>query len=477
MNRLHKDLNILVNRMENWEHMRVFSAPWRQRFHLMPPCGWMNDPNGLCWYRGEYHVCYQYSPFNVEGGLGFWGHWTSPDLLHWTQRPVLLCPDQPWDLHGIYSGSALAEDDAMYLFYTGNVRHLGDYDYINEGRGSNTAIGVSRDGIHLDTKAILMENKDYPADISNHVRDPKVWKQDGEYYMALGARTRDGRGQVLVYRSDSLYHWKNINVITTPEPFGYMWECPDLFQLDGQYILAVSPQGIKPYGHIGQNTYSCGYFPLYGDFRGEYTLGEYQELDSGFDYYAQQSFTAPDGRRIALGWMGMPDADYINPTVDSGWQHCLSVPRELCWVNGRLTAFPVRELEQLRQNPRTMEFSGTAQQEICSTIDLEVENHSDKLQLELEGAASIRWADGLLTLSFDEGCGFGRTVRTAAIPELRSLRLLVDNSSLELFLNSGEQAMSSRFYPKGSLSLRLNGMGYAKLYDMRSMEMKTIQGV
>ena len=476
MNRLHKDLKSLVNRVEAWEYPRVSAGPWRQKFHLMPPCGWMNDPNGLCWHRGNYHVYYQYSPFNVGGGLSFWGHWSSPDLLRWTQQPVLLCPDQPWDLHGVYSGSALVENDTMYLFYTGNVRHLGDYDYINEGRGSNTALGISRDGIHLDAKAVLMENKDYPPDISNHVRDPKVWKQDGKYYMTLGARTREGCGEVLIYQSDDLRRWEHINVIATPEPFGYMWECPDLFQVDGQYILAASPQGIKPYGHIAQNVYSCGYFPLYGDFRGEYTLGEYQELDCGFDYYAQQSFAAPDGRRIALGWMGMPDADYSNPTVDSGWQHCLSVPRELHWANGRLTVWPVRELEQLRQNTRAIAFSGAARQEAGLAADLELQNCGDRLTLAVEGAVSIRWEDGRLVLSLDESCGFGRTVRTAAVPRLHSLRLLLDSSSLELFINGGEQIMTSRFYLKGRRFLHFEGEGTAKLYDMGAMEMKTIQG-
>lgn len=475
MNRLHKDLNLLVDRVEGWDHARASADPYRQAFHLMPPCGWMNDPNGLCWYKGQYHVCYQYSPFNVNGGLGFWGHWSSPDLLHWTQQPVLLCPDQPWDLHGVYSGSALVEDDNMYLFYTGNVRHLGDYDYINEGRGSNTALGISRDGIHLDTKALLLENKDYPPEISNHVRDPKVWKQDGEYYMVLGARTRDGRGEVLVYRSDDLRRWEFLNVITTPEPFGYMWECPDLFQLDGQYVLAVSPQGIEPYGHIGQNAYSCGYFPLYGDFRGAYTLGEYQELDSGFDYYAQQSFTAPDGRRIAFGWLAMPDEGYGTPTVAFGWQHCLSVPRELYWANGRLTAQPVKELEQLRENARAFSFADTVWQALGTTAELELENQGDRLTLELEGAASVCWEDGLLTFSLDQSCGCGRTVRSAEVCELRSLRLLVDHSSLELFLNGGELVLSARFYPKGACTLRLDGTGNAKLYDLRSMEMRTIQ--
>lgn len=472
MNRLHRDLNDLVRRVEAWDSARVSADPYRQHFHLMPPIGWMNDPNGLCWYRGAYHVCYQCSPFNAGGGLGFWGHWSSPDLLHWTQQPVLLCPDQPWDLHGVYSGSALAGEDALYLFYTGNVRHLGDYDYIQAGRGHNTAIGVSRDGVHLETKAVLLENRDYPPEVSNHVRDPKVWRQDGKYYMTLGARTRDGRGEVLVYESGDLFHWRYINAIAAPEPFGYMWECPDLFRVDGQTVLAVSPQGIPPRGTIGQNAYSCGYFPLYGDFRGSCTLGEYREADCGFDYYAQQSFEAPDGRRIALGWMGMPDADYSNPTTETGWQHCLSIPRELRWSDGRLTAQPIRELEQLRENSRSVPFSGELFQPLAQASEIELTNEGERLTLTLEGAVSIVWEHGRLTLSLDAACGCGRTSRTAEVQTLKTLRLLIDASSLELFLNDGEQSMTSRFYPKGALSLRVAGQGRARLHDLRRMEMK-----
>lgn len=168
-----------------------------------------------------------------------------------------------------------------------------------------------------------MKNEAYPKDMSCHVRDPKVWKMDGRYYMVLGARTKEDVVELLIYESEDKYNWKHINVIKTPKPFGYMWECPDIFCLDGQWIVMTSPQGMEPYDDIGQNVYSCGYFPLYGDFRGEYTLSEYHEADKGFDYYAPQSFEAPDGRRIVIGWMGMPDAEYSNPTTENLWQHCI----------------------------------------------------------------------------------------------------------------------------------------------------------
>ena len=150
---------------------------------------------------------------------------------------------------------------------------------------------------------------------------------------------------MLVLESTDKLHWTHINTLTTPEPFGYMWECPDLFCLDGQWYLAVSPQGIDC-----QNVYGCGWFAIHGDWRGDCTLSEFHELDAGFDYYAPQSFVDGNGRRIQIGWMGMPDADYGNaPTVAYGWQHCFTVPRVLtAGPDGTLLQNPVPELDAQR---------------------------------------------------------------------------------------------------------------------------------
>ena len=180
---------------------------WRPTLHIAPPVGWLNDPNGLCQYKGVYHAFYQMSPFHPEGGLKFWGHCTSKDLLHWKFEGISLCPDQPYDCHGVYSGSAIVEDDTMYVFYTGNVKQQGNYDYVNEGRQSGTVLAVSTDGIHFGSKELLMTNADYPEDVTKHVRDPKVWKQDNIYYMLQGARTKENKGVVLVFSSEDKRNW------------------------------------------------------------------------------------------------------------------------------------------------------------------------------------------------------------------------------------------------------------------------------
>ena len=134
MNALQRDLKKLVPLVESLGKETVAADPHRQRFHLQPPVGWLNDPNGLCQIGDEYHVFYQYGPFDPTGGVKHWGHVRSRDLFHWERLPVMLYPDEPFDCHGVYSGSALVEDGMLYLYYTGNVKHPGEYDYIKQGR-------------------------------------------------------------------------------------------------------------------------------------------------------------------------------------------------------------------------------------------------------------------------------------------------------------------------------------------------------
>ncbi len=206
----------------------------------------MNDPNGLCYFKGEYHVFFQYSPEDVQGGLKHWGHYKSKDLLHWEDMGIFLYPDKEWKRSGAYSGSALEKDGTLYIFYTGNVKEEGDFDRILTGRQHNTVLASTRDGIHVEEDRVLMRNGDYPAHLSLHVRDPKVFAHEGRYYMVQGARSKDAKGEVEVFESENLYDWKHINSIRTDYPFGYMWECPDLFTLGGGLVFAsFSPRGGK----------------------------------------------------------------------------------------------------------------------------------------------------------------------------------------------------------------------------------------
>ena len=175
-----------------------------------------------------------------------WGHYTSEDMIDWEYQGVKLYPDQPFDCHGVYSGSAFIEDDKMYVYYTGNVKlEDGDFDYINTGRESNTVLVVSEDGKTFGSKKELMRNVDYPSDLTCHVRDPKVWKDGDIYYMIQGARTKEDVGQALIFESKDKINWKFRSRVESEKPFGYMWECPDYFEVDGTKILSASVQGLE----------------------------------------------------------------------------------------------------------------------------------------------------------------------------------------------------------------------------------------
>ena len=182
--------------------------------------------------------------------------------------------------------------------------------------------------------------------------------------------------------------------------------------------------------------YSCGYFPLYGDFRGDYTLGAFRELDCGFDFYAPQTFS-DGGRRLLIGWMGMPDADYANPTVANGWQHCLTVPCEIKRDGERMLRVPAREISALRGEHIPTERAQVFDM-VCRTEAVG--------RLVIRGAAVVEWDGQQLSLTLVQG-GAGRNVRYADVGAVKSLRVLADTSSLEIFINGGEQVMTTRYYP------------------------------
>lgn len=317
--------------------MAYINGKWRQGLHLEPPQGWLNDPNGLCWFGGYYHVYFQYAPDNADGsGKKCWGHYRSPDMLKWEFTGTVLFPDTPDDRDGVYSGSAVVCGDVLHIFYTGNVKEDGDHDYITSGRGANVIHVTTADGVTMSAKKTVLRNSDYPEFCSCHVRDPKVWFENGAWRMALGARTLDDKGCVLFYSSGDLESWKYDGTVSTPD-FGYMWECPDLLDFDGHKYLSVSPQGLEHGDTKFQNVYQSGYFHY------DNGLTDFTEWDMGFDFYAPQTFVTPDGRRIIIGWMGIGDIPYTNPTVPLGYQHCLTIPREITAASdGALLQNPIR---------------------------------------------------------------------------------------------------------------------------------------
>ena len=364
------------------------------------------------------------------------------------------------------------EDEKLHLFFTGNVKMDGDYDHINNGREASTLHVESEDGIHFGVKEVAVDYQDYPETYTRHVRDPKVWKDDDAYFMALGGRKKNDQGAVLIYRSENLKNWTYEREITTEEPFGYMWECPDMFKIEGQQVLSVSPQGLKREEYRFQNVYQSGYFLLKD---GKMDVKEFQEWDMGFDFYAPQTFEDAKGRRILIGWMGLPDVEgeYTNPTAEKeGWQHCLTVPREIRLYNGRLYQYPVEELKVLRG--RDFRIDETQENiEVFRPFELEMKLDTRMCRISF-GTDLILEADGpKVWLRLSREAGAGRRQRNAILPSgsLKELRMLVDTTAVEIYLNHGEIVFSTRYYPeKMSQTVKLEAekfQGY--IYELKEM--------
>lgn len=418
---------------------------WRLQYHLMPPDGWLNDPNGLCQMHGIYHIYFQYSP-NTPAPDGrkarTWGHYAGPDLLHLDFKGVPFWPEED-DHDGCYSGCALIDHDAIQLYYTGNIKRPGDYDYIHDGRESNTILIETKDGVTYGPKRVLMRTPDYPAECTRHVRDPKVWKQDGLYHMVLGARMQDERGAVLVYTSRDGLQWTLQKVLSTPKPFGYMWECPDYFELDGKRILSCCPQGVSSEEYRYQNIYQAGYFMMNGD-----APEDFREWDYGFDFYAPQSFVDEAGRRLFIGWIGMPDHPYDNPTDALGWENALTVPRELTWEDGCVRQKPVSELAQLRGSALEMDEEGA----VCfadgaGDVEADLTGVQGGWSIQIGEGVTLRYEGGVISLQMSWRAGRGRTCRRIRIGQVTDMRMLIDTSVLEIYFNGGQYVMTSRFYP------------------------------
>ena len=274
--------------------------------------------------------------------------------------------------------------------------------------------------------------------------------------MVLGSQGTDELGRVLLYQSTDLRDWQPVSVLDKSSSLkdeGYMWECPDDLTVGGRRFLSVSPQGIGHEKYVYQNVYSSGYFELDGDL-----TKNYREWDCGFDFYAPQTFEAPDGRRILIGWEGIGDIPYTNPTAASGWQHCLTLPRELTLSeNGAILQRPVREMEKLRKNGTGLRSGDNVDLPLPFEITGEVDSN---LSVVIKETLVLRYNDGEFELSFlSDEVGCGRTKRYAKIDVLKNIRIIADTSSIEIYLNDGETVLSSRMYPaKTVLSANVTGI-------------------
>lgn len=445
----------------------------RPAFHLSARVGWMNDPNGFSYYNGEYHMFYQYHPYDAYWGPMHWGHAVSKDLLHWEYRPVAIAPDMEYDKDGCFSGSAVTLPDGRHLLMYTSVERKEEADgVVRDFQTQSVAIGDGMDYEKYENNPVLTA-ADLPEGCSRYdFRDPKMWQlEDGSYLCVIGNRPADGSGQILLFSSPDALNWKYEKILdANNNRYGKMWECPDFIPLDGKWVLLTSPQDMLPEGleyHNGDGTICM--IGSFDETEWTFTEEKNQAIDYGIDFYAPQTVLAPDGRRIMIGWMQNWDTSGHHPKEDP-WFGQLSLPRELSLQNGRLIQKPVRELDAMRENK--VEYKDVTLTD--STVRLEgVEGR--KIDMELcirpkdaqalyqkfvvrfakdhEYHTELSFRPFESTLKVDRKFSGSRRAlihqRSCKVNSENGclkLRVILDRFSAEVFANDGEQVMTTTFY-------------------------------
>ncbi|WP_068784754.1 glycoside hydrolase family 32 protein [Paenibacillus phocaensis] len=452
--------------------------PSRHKYHFMAPARWVNDPNGLIQFKGEYHLFYQYYPYGDRWGAMHWGHAQSKDLVHWEHLPIALAPSEPYDLDergGCFSGSAVDDNGVLSLLYTGTV--------IRDGQAIQTqCLATSSDGIHFEkyegNPVIALPPEEGSADF----RDPKVWKHDDTWYMVVGTG-KDGRGKALLYRSPDLRKWDYVGVLAESDgSLGTMWECPDFFPLGDKHVLLFSPMGMgntKTVYLVGDMDYERGIFTW--DVQGE--------VDFGFDYYAPQSLLDDQGRRIIIAWLNswdwMPWFKDFAPPSQQKWCGSMSIPRTVeLDADGKLKFLPVAELASLREEGQVSGEQRIAADtekvlarpegnawEMIAEFDLascEAEEFGLKLRVSADGTKetvlSYTPATGMLRFDRSRSDGWSEGSCECQLEAFGQttlkLRILMDTSVVEIFADNGRTVMTYNLFPHAdSVGTRLFSRG------------------
>lgn len=462
MNMERQLLDKAYKRIKNYESL-VNQDIFRQEYHIQPPVGFLNDPNGFIQFNGEYHIFYQYNPFYPEEKTIFWGHVKSKDLTNWQSMPLALSPANWYETHGCYSGSAIDNEGKLTLMYTGNVKDE------KGNRETYQCLAESTNGIEFTKYPNNPVISHQPQGYTPHFRDPKLWKKDNLWYMVIGAQSIDKHGKIILYKSPDIKNWtmigevagSNIGVLGN---FGYMWECPNLFSIGDKDVLIACPQGLKPEGMLYNNLYQCGYMVGKLNYKtGFLDHNGFIELDRGFDFYAPQITVDDKNRILLISWMGMPGEEH--PSEKCHWVHCLTLPRELKLVNGKIHQIPVDELKTLRKDETAYENIIIENEEISLEgidgikFDLEIlleEISAEDFGLKMRCSENndeytlISFNLPSKTISVDRnnsGQGLKGIRKCKLDSDVFKIQIFSDNSSLEIFINHGEEVFTQRIYP------------------------------
>lgn len=428
-----------------------YNEQYRPQIHFTPAKNWMNDPNGMVYVDGTYHLFYQYNPQGNDWGNMSWGHATSTNLVHWTEQPVALTRDELGD---IFSGSAVIDKDNTAGFGANAMVVL----YTSASNVQQQSIAYSTDGGKSFTRytgnPVIRNNDD-------NLRDPKVFWHEAskQWIMALAKGWKMG---VEFYSSPDLKTWTHQSTFfmeLTGRP-SIQWECPDLIQLGDKWVLLVS---VNPGGPI----LGSGTMYFVGDFDGKTFTADALDyplwLDYGMDNYAGVTWSNTGNRKLMIGWMN--NWQYAGNVPCSPWRSAMTLPRELKLIeyNGKplLANTVVSEIDNVAENWQVagadLDVKDAYQLRIILNLDknstITLSNSFDeKYVLDINAKARS------VTAHRTSATGQTSFNGTFSVPSIQAplnvtgntvtFDLFVDQSSIELFTQNGSMSMTNLVFPK-----------------------------
>lgn len=472
------------------EKAKSVNTFYKPSYHLTAPVGWINDPNGFIYFKGEYHLFYQYYPYASEWGPMHWGHAKTKDLVNWEHLPVALEPTEEYEADGCFSGSAIVKGDRLYLMYTGHYERNGI-------KKETQCIAYSDDGIHFEkyskNPVISEEHISGIADVTDF-RDPKLFKKNDLFYCVVASKTADNRGQILLFESNDLLDWRFTSVLLEgTQDQGIMWECPDLFELDGKDVLIVSPIQMPRIGHEYLNiSSSVAFIGTVNWELGEFEVENYHEIDSGMDFYAPQTCENEKKERVMVAWMQMWGRTMPTNDLNHGWAGSMTIPRKIGVVKNKLVQESIEINKKYRKNLldiNNIVLNDTNHLEALisknSIVNLDIEQSKSKklvikigtndeniyvsYDFEKEELTLDRSNSGFKIIGDEKPIVDRRVSKCRLVDNKLKLSLYIDSSSIEIFANK-ETTMTTTFYrKKEDVSLFLESEGVVHV-DSLSVE-------
>ena len=430
------------------ENSQSVKNQFKPEIHFTAPIGWINDPNGFIFFKGEYHLFYQHYPYGSEWGPMHWGHTKTKDFLTWEHLPIALAPDMPYDKDGCFSGSAIVKDDKLWLMYTGNIIDA------ENGNQQVQNMAYSTDGItfkKLDKNPVATGEILPDTIVKSDFRDPKVFEKDGIYYAVVAAQDKKHVGSIILLSSLNLIDWSFESIFLEGQKNqGVMWECPDYFEIDGTSYLVLSPMRFPRDQFHFTNINSSVILKGEVDWETKtFKMDSLTELDQGHDFYAPQTLVDEKGRRIMIAWMHTWGRTLPTHELNHKWAGQMTMPRELHpFENGIKQAFLVEVVENLPTLPlnQAVETAGKLVTNLSSSIHYRLGEEGDAIHFGYDQEEDIVYINRSEQAQVIKGEEEWPIDLKASKIKADKLTVIIDKNAIEIIVNDGQAVLSSTYY-------------------------------